>query len=97
MRFSCDIGGGFQLALRTIDTVKEVRALILRNLDRLREWEPWAQSEQTVESSFAFTRAQLADYLSGALVPTVILADGCVVGSASVRLNSYTGIAELGY
>lgn len=97
MRFTYDLGDGFELALRSLDTVEEMHAVTLANLDRLRQWESWAHDEQTLDGALAFTRAQLAEFLAGTVLPTVILAGGAIVGSASLRTNTCTRTAELGY
>ncbi|MCM6761172.1 GNAT family N-acetyltransferase [Rathayibacter sp. ZW T2_19] len=97
MRFTHDLSGGFRLALRTLDTVEEMHALTRANLERLRRWEPWALSDQTLEGTTAFTRAQLADFAARSVLPTVIMSGDALIGSASLRTNSYTQTAELGY
>lgn len=97
MRLTYDLGDGFRLALRTLDTVEEMHALTVANVERLRQWEPWAREEQTLEGTRAFTRAQLSDFVAGSVLPTVILSGDAIVGSASLRMNSYTQTAELGY
>ncbi|MDQ1128044.1 GNAT family N-acetyltransferase [Microbacterium sp. SORGH_AS_0888] len=97
MRFVHDLGGGYALALRTPDTVAEMHRLTLKNLDRLREWEPWAQGEQSLEATASFTGMQLERFAAGTLLPTAIARDGVLIGSASLRLDSYLGTAELGY
>ncbi|WP_181032585.1 MULTISPECIES: GNAT family N-acetyltransferase [unclassified Arthrobacter] len=97
MQFIHDIGGGFSLGLRTLDTAEEMHQLTLRNLDRLQPWEPWAHEEQTLSGSVDFTRAQLADFVAGTVLPAVIICGDSLIGAASVRLNSYLKTAELGY
>ncbi|MDO9397382.1 MAG: hypothetical protein Q7T71_12605, partial [Herbiconiux sp.] len=44
---------GLRLELRTLETVPQMHELTLRNLERLREWEQWAQPPQTLESAHA--------------------------------------------
>lgn len=97
MRFTHELGGGFRLALRTLDTVEEMHALTLANLERLRQWEPWALYHQTLEGTAAFTRAQLEDFVAGSVLPTVIMSGDALIGSVSLRTNSSTQTAELGY
>lgn len=97
MQFTHDIGGGFSLALRTLDTAEEMHQLTLRNLDRLQAWEPWPHEAQTLSGSVDFTRAQLADFVAGTALPTVIVRGDSLIGAASVRLNPYLKTAELGY
>ncbi|MDP9026411.1 MAG: GNAT family N-acetyltransferase [Actinomycetota bacterium] len=97
MRFAVDLGKGDSLALRTLDTIETMHRLTVKNLDRLREWEPWAQSEPSSESSTEFTRMQLEQFARGAVVPTVIFHGEEAVGSASLRMDRYLGIGEIGY
>ncbi|WP_368496740.1 GNAT family N-acetyltransferase [Herbiconiux sp. A18JL235] len=68
-----------------------------KNIDRLREWEPWAQGEQSEPGQAAFTRVQLDRFVRGEVVPTVILRGGEPIGSASLTLDEYLANAELGY
>lgn len=97
MRFTHELGDGFRLALRTLDTVEEMHALTVANLERLRQWEPWAFYDQTLDGTAAFTRAQLSDFIAESVLPTVIMSGDSIIGSASLRMNSYTQTAELGY
>ncbi|MCC3269852.1 GNAT family N-acetyltransferase [Arthrobacter gengyunqii] len=97
MQFIHDIGGGFSLGLRTMDTAEEMHQLTLRNLDRLQAWEPWAHEAQTLSGSVDFTRAQLADFVAGTVLPAVIICGDSLIGAVSLRLNSYLKTAELGY
>lgn len=97
MQFTHHIGGGFSLGLRTLDTAEEMHNLTLRNLDRIQAWEPWAHEPQTLSGAVDFTRAQLAEFVAGTVLPAVIVCGDSLIGAASVRLNSYLKTAELGY
>ena len=97
MRVTHELGGGLRLALRTLDTVEEMHALTVANLERLRRWEAWALSDQTLEGTAAFTRGQLSEFIAGSVLPTVILSGDTIIGSASLRTDSSTRTAELGY
>ncbi len=96
MQLEHDLGDGYSLSLRTLDTVEGMHRLTEKNLDRLRPWEPWAQGEKTESDTRAFTQLQLDQYSRGAVVPTVILRGDEPVGSASLKLDSYMVTAELG-
>lgn len=97
MRFLHQLGDGLSLGLRTMDTAADVHRLILKNLDRLRAWEPWAQAEQTRASNDAFIHAQLEAFLAGTAVPCNIYRDEELIGSAGLRIDPYLGNGELGY
>jgi ribosomal-protein-serine acetyltransferase len=97
MFFSHDLGDGASLALRTLDSVEAVHALILNNLDRLRKWEAWAQSDSTIEGLQTYTRMLLDQFANGLSVPAVIIQDGRPVGTASLTIDEYLGAGELGY
>jgi ribosomal-protein-serine acetyltransferase len=97
MRFSSELGRGYALALRTVDSIDEMHALTIKNLPRLRAWEPWAQGEQTVESTASFTRYQLGQFIEGSVIPCVITHDGIAIGSATLKVDGYLKSGELGY
>jgi RimJ/RimL family protein N-acetyltransferase len=71
--------------------------LTVKNLDRLRLWEPWANDEQTIESTERYTKHQLDQFVDGTVIPAMIVDHGIPIGSASLRLDRYLLIAELGY
>jgi len=95
--FTVDLGDGFALALRESWTVQPLLALIEKNLERLRRWEPWAHGEQSEQSLRTFTRAQLKGWVDGENLPCVILHDGELIGTTGARIVTYTRTAELGY
>jgi ribosomal-protein-serine acetyltransferase len=97
MRFSVDLGDSYAVALRTADTVKEMHALTVRNIDRLREWEPWAGGEQSVAGTAAYTRLQLDEFVTGSAVPGIITRAGEAIGAVSLKIREATLTAELGY
>lgn len=96
-RFMIDLGSGDALVLREAWTVPMLHALIEKNLDRLREWEPWAQGEQTESGLEAFTIHELHQWVEGRSLPAAILHDGQVVGSVGARIDPYAGTADVGY
>lgn len=96
-RFRLDLGGGDALVLREAWTVEPLHALILKNLTRLRQWEPWAQGEQTRDGLAAFTKAQLHEWVDGTALPAAIVSGDESVGSIGARISPYTGTADVGY
>ena len=97
MNFGVELGDGYSLVLRTADSVKEMHDLTLKNLERLREWEPWAQIEQTLEGTAAYTQFQLEQFVKGSAVPGMIMRGDKAIGSASLKIDAYMQTAELGY
>ncbi|RFA11891.1 hypothetical protein B7R21_11120 [Subtercola boreus] len=92
-----DLGDGFDLVPRDLSTVDEMLALTSANLVRLREWEPWAQGEQTREGLVRYTEALMADAVAGRHIPTVLRFDGMPIGSVTCRIDRQQRVAELGY
>lgn len=91
-----DLGEGAELVLRDLSTVTELHRLTVANLQRLRQWENWAHTEQTEEAVRAYTRRQLAALAEGTALPLAIRLDGRLVGSVGARIDPQR-IAELGY
>lgn len=96
-QFSIDLTDGVDLVLREAWTVDPLHALIVKNLDRLRAWEPWAQGEQTRAGLAEFTTHELMQWVQGRGIPAAIRRDGVLVGSIGARIDPYASIAELGY
>jgi ribosomal-protein-serine acetyltransferase len=92
-----DLGGGLRLELRSRESVEEALALTRQNLDRLREWEPWAQGEQTLATARAYTEMVLANYTQGRMIPTLVYEGDAAVGSVSLKIDPLLGTGELGY
>ncbi|WP_213815988.1 GNAT family N-acetyltransferase [Glaciihabitans sp. dw_435] len=92
-----DLGDGFWLGLRTLETVPEMLALTEKNIARLRRWEPWAQEDPTLAGTRLYTQLQLDQYARGTAVPAVLYDGEVAVGSVSMRLDRANGSAELGY
>jgi ribosomal-protein-serine acetyltransferase len=91
------LGDGAELVLRDLSTVGELHRLTVANLDRLRQWENWAHSEQTAEAVRAYTSRQLDSLADGTALPLAIRLDGRLVGSVGARIAPDVRIAELGY
>jgi ribosomal-protein-serine acetyltransferase len=94
--FEADLGEGVLLTLRTPESAEPMHRLTVRNLDRLRRWEPWANDEQTIDSIERYTTHQLDQFMSGNVIPAMIVDHGIPIGSASLRMDRYLLIAELG-
>ncbi|WP_423918938.1 GNAT family N-acetyltransferase [Frigoribacterium sp. 2-23] len=97
MRLPYELGDDYSLALRDDSTVKAMHELTVRELTRLRAWEPWAAADQTLESAQSYAAFTTASYEQGASLPTAIMHGREAVGSASLRLDRYAGIGELGF
>lgn len=96
MRFAHDLGDGYSLSLRTLETADEQHALIMKNLERLKEWEHWAHEKtETVDS--AFIRQGIDAWLAGNSLPCNIYSGEQIVGSIELRMNRYQQTAEIGY
>jgi len=76
-----------------------VTDLIVRNQQRLARWEPWAEEPATLDSTRAFIRAALEDFLRGRQISTIIALDRGrrFVGRCGLRINAYSATADLGY
>lgn len=73
--------------------------LIVRNQARLARWEPWAEQPATLDSTRAYIRAALDDFVRGRQISTIIaLDDGCrFIGRCGLRINPSAGSGDIGY
>jgi ribosomal-protein-serine acetyltransferase len=73
--------------------------LIVRNQARLARWEPWAEQPATLESTRAYIRAALEDFVRGRQISTIIaLEEGRLfVGRCGMRINPQHGLGDIGY
>jgi len=73
--------------------------LIARNQDRLARWEPWAEQRATMESTRAYIRAALEDFVRGRQISTIIALERGrrFVGRCGIRINPYAGSGDIGY
>jgi ribosomal-protein-serine acetyltransferase len=73
--------------------------LINRNQKRLARWEPWAEQPATVDSTRAYIRAALEDFLRGCQVSTIIALDGGrrFIGRCGMRINPHSSSGDVGY
>jgi ribosomal-protein-serine acetyltransferase len=92
-----DLGDGLDLVLRDLTTVDELTEVVRRNIVRMRLWENWAYTDQTVEVTRAYTIERLARFVAGETVPLAIRQDGRIVGSIEARIDTSSNTAEIGY
>ncbi len=73
--------------------------LIVRNQARLARWEPWAEHPATLESTRAYIRSALEDFVRGRQVSTIIALDGGrkFIGRCGMRINTFVGTGDIGY
>jgi ribosomal-protein-serine acetyltransferase len=73
--------------------------LILRNQARLARWEPWAEQPASVDSTRAYIRAALEDFLKGRQISTIMAVDHGrrFIGRCGIRINPYAGSGDIGY
>jgi ribosomal-protein-serine acetyltransferase len=101
------IGGMFQLlvddeialVLAEERHAEKMTDLIVRNQDRLARWEPWAEQRATLDSTRAYIRAALEDFLRGRQISTIIAVDGGrrFIGRCGIRVNPYARSGDVGY
>ncbi|MCS5733272.1 GNAT family N-acetyltransferase [Herbiconiux daphne] len=97
MSLPLQLGDGLRLELRSRETIEAGLELTRRNLQRLREWEPWAQADQTLASARSFTELVLSQYAQGRNIPTLVFLGDEPIGSVSMRIDPLLGTGELGY
>lgn len=73
--------------------------LIRRNQERLARWEPWAEQPATLESTRAYIRAALEDFLRGRQISTIITRDSGheFIGRCGMRINPRARSGDIGY
>src|SRR5438067_12102914 len=73
--------------------------LIVRNQTRLARWEPWAEQPATLDSTRAYIRAALEDFVRGRQISTIITTDGGrrFIGRCGMRINPFAGSGDIGY
>jgi ribosomal-protein-serine acetyltransferase len=73
-------------------------ALIVRNIDHLRVWMPWAAPEPTLEATKAFMKASMHQFAEGLGLPTNLWYRGQLVGAIDLpRMNWEKRTTEIGY
>src|SRR5689334_12945544 len=73
--------------------------LIVRNQARLARWEPWAEHPATLESTRAYIRTALEDFVRGRQISTIMAVDGGrqFIGRCGMRINPQYGGGDIGY
>ena len=73
--------------------------LIARNQARLARWEPWAEQPATLDSTRAYIRSALEDFVRGRQISTIIALDGGrrFIGRCGIRINPYAASGDIGY
>ena len=92
-----EVGSGLRLELMHPRFAADYFALVARNLDRLRLWEPWAHDPHTLVTTRTYLAWQAQLFVSHTALPFVIVRDARPVGSCSARLDTTDGTAEIGY
>jgi ribosomal-protein-serine acetyltransferase len=99
--FTFPLGEDAALLPRTAALTDAYHELQAANQERLARWEPWAAQPLTPESTRSFLEASGRAWLEGTELPVAIAvpADGCwqLVGSAGLRINTYSQSAEGSY
>ncbi len=87
-----------ELRLKEVRYADEYFALIVRNIEHLRVWMPWAAAEQTLEATKAFMKANMHEFAEGIGLPTTIWYGGQMVGVIDFpRMSWEKRLAEIGY
>ena len=73
--------------------------LIQANQVRLARWEPWAEQPATFESTRAYIRSALEDFIRGRQISTIIAVDGGrrFIGRCGMRINTFASSGDIGY
>ncbi|WP_087137551.1 GNAT family N-acetyltransferase, partial [Mycetocola reblochoni] len=99
MTFSRRVDADHVLVLRDAVASEALHGLTLRNLDRLRAWEPWAAHRPRQDDTEAFTRAQMRSYREGTSLPLLLVhgSTGAPAASLGLGLDRSAGIGERGF
>jgi ribosomal-protein-serine acetyltransferase len=95
--FQLDVDHEIALVLAEERHAQAMTDLIVRNQARLARWEPWAEQPATLESTRAYIRAALEDFVRGRQISTIICVEGQFVGRCGMRINTYAGSGDIGY
>ena len=97
--FQLDVDDDIALVLAEERHALAMTNLIVRNQERLARWEPWAEQPATLDSTRAYIRAALEDFVRGRQISTIITVDGGrrFVGRCGMRINPYAGSGDIGY
>jgi ribosomal-protein-serine acetyltransferase len=97
--FQLPVDEAISLVLAEERHAAAVTDLIVRNQQRLARWEPWAERPATLDSTRAYIRGGLEDFLRGRQISTIIALDNGrrFVGRCGLRINPVLRSADLGY
>jgi ribosomal-protein-serine acetyltransferase len=99
--FTFPLGEDAALLPRTAALTEACHELLAANQQRLARWEPWAAQPPTPESTRAFLQASGRAWLEGTELPVAIAVPAGdrwhLVGSAGLRISTYSQAAEAGY
>jgi ribosomal-protein-serine acetyltransferase len=99
--FTFPLGEDAALLLRTAALTDAYHEPLAANSERLARWEPWAAQPPTPDSTRSFLEASGRAWLQGTELPAAIAVPAGdrwqLVGSAGLRISSYTQSAEGGY
>jgi ribosomal-protein-serine acetyltransferase len=97
--FQLEVDDEIVLVLAEERHAQAMTDLIVRNQGRLARWEPWAEQPATLESSRAYIRAALEDFVRGRQISTIIAVDRGrqFIGRCGIRINSYAASGDIGY
>src|SRR5262249_55232075 len=87
-----------ELRLNELRYADEYFALIVRNIDHLRVWMPWAAAEPTLEATKAFLKESMHQFAEGIGLPTNLWYRGQLVGAIDCfKMSQEKRITEIGY
>jgi ribosomal-protein-serine acetyltransferase len=99
--FSFPLSDDAALFLRTSSITEAYHELLAANQERLARWEPWAVKPLALEETRSFLEASVRNWLGGSELPVAIAlrknGQWHLAGAASLRINSYSRSAEVGY
>ncbi len=87
-----------ELRLNELRYAEAFFALIVRNIEQLRVWMPWAAAEPTLEATKAFLKASMHQFAEGIGLPTNLWYRGQLVGVIDYpRMSWEKRLTEIGY
>jgi ribosomal-protein-serine acetyltransferase len=95
--FSLRVDDDLELVLRERWTNAAINELIERNLDRLRQWEQWAQTQPDLAETAERGAQMMHGWVDGANVHTAIRYREEIVGTIGARIEHATSVATIGY
>lgn len=87
-----------ELRLHELRYAEQYYALVVRNIEQLREWMPWAAEPQTLAGIRSYMQYSMHQFAEGMGLPTNLWYRGQMVGSIGYpRMSWETRQAEIGY